>query len=228
MSAVLAGARLALGRLLRPRVAVGVALALAAVALGAALERRISAARAADHALTGVAFGLALPLLAYGAWVQVTVRSRLDRSLWELGRWGTPRRRTAVGLLAATSLWLGICGAVLACAAVLIGRAVGDPALARDLYTSGWIGLLGGVAYGCWFGCAATFGPRGGGRLLALLADWVLGSGASVLAMPWPRGHLRNLLGAQPVLHMSQGAALAAVGVLGLAAAAVALWRVPD
>jgi hypothetical protein len=228
VNAFVAGARLALRRLYRPRVAVSVVVALVVVALGAMLERRISLSRASDHALTGVAFGLALPLLAYALLSEVTGGARLDRSLWELGRWGASRRTSALGLLAATGVWLGGCGAVLACAAVLIGRAAVGPGLARDLYTSGWIGLLGGFAYAWVFGCAASFGSKGGGRVVALLADWVLGSGATALAVPWPRGHLRNLLGAEPILHMSQGAALVAVVLLTVAAAGMALVRLPE
>ncbi len=57
------------------------------------------------------------------------------------------------------------------------------------------------------------------------MIDWLLGAGASVLALPWPRAHAANLLGAEPVLGMPQWAATASLIVLGLACATVSVLR---
>jgi hypothetical protein len=215
-------------RLSRPRSLLALGLAIVAVGGMAGLERRLSAAHAADHAIGGAALGLALPLLACVALRQVTNGTRIDLALWDLARWGGRRRAGAVGLLTATGLWLGLGGAVLACTAVLIGRGTNDPALTRDLVASAWIGAVGGFAYTGLFGLASSVGSRGGGRALALLADWGLGSGSAMLAVPWPRGHLRNLIGMEPVLQMSQAAAWLALVVVAVTAAGAATWRVSD
>jgi hypothetical protein len=44
-----------------------------------------------------------------------------------------------------------------------------------------------------------------------------LGSGTGFLALPWPRGHARNLLGFAPVLELSQASAALALLLLLLA-----------
>jgi len=47
------------------------------------------------------------------------------------------------------------------------------------------------------------------------------------MALPWPRGHLRNLLGAEPILAMPQWSATLALITLGLSYSTLALWRAP-
>jgi hypothetical protein len=54
-------------------------------------------------------------------------------------------------------------------------------------------------------------GRRGQGRTWLLVADFLLGAGDSFLALPWPKGHIRNLLGGSAVLELSQLAALMAM-----------------
>ena len=124
-----------------------------------------------------------------------------------------------------TALWLAPISALLAGVAVLVTRGPGDPWFARDLLTSAWLGGFAGISYACWFALASMFGPAGGGRTFALLIDWILGSGATALSVPWPRGHLRNLLGAEPVLAMPQWSALAVLAVLTLLYAGLTVWR---
>jgi len=87
--------------------------------------------------------------------------------------------------------------------------------LLRDLASSSWIAALSGVAYAAWFSLASLIGPQGR-RGLAWLIDFVLGSGASLFAAPVPRGHVRNLLGGQPVLDLTQPAS--ALALLALTA----------
>jgi len=141
-----------------------------------------------------------------------------------LARYGVSRRHLAVGVLAASVLSLAAVGCLLAAIGVL-ATSVGEPGWMRDLLTSAWIGALAGGAYAAWFLLASTFGRRGGGRPAALALDWVLGSTSSFAAAPWPRGHVRNLLGSTPVLDMSQSAALLALLALGTIYALLAVRR---
>jgi len=222
-----AGASVATTRLRRPSAWLAPAVALGFVMVAALLERRVSAARAADHALTGATFGLALPLLAYFTVACATGRARLDTALGELGRHGVHRRIGAVGLAGTTAALLALMGALLACTTVVCARGLGDPRLLSDLGISAWLGALGAVCYAIWFALGSLFGAAGGGRTLALVVDWVLGSGATALAIPCPRGHLRNLLGAEPVMQMPQWSALLAVATLTVACLGLVVWRTP-
>src|SRR6201986_4566416 len=107
--------------------------------------------------------------------------------------------------------------AVFALVSALGGRAVPvPPALgahdaAADAARSVVIALGAGAAYAVWFGAASLVGKRGGGRKWALILDFTLGAGSSVLALPFPRGHARNLLGGEPVLDIPQWAAWVAL-----------------
>jgi hypothetical protein len=228
VSSLLAGAAVASCRLRRPRAALPPVFALVFVVVAALLERRVGLTRAPDRALVGAVFGLALPLLAYSMLSCATDQSRLETAVWEVGRHGASRRLGAAGLIAVTAVCLASLGALLAAVAVALTRRVGDAQLASDLVASAWLGLVGGASYACWFALASTFGSRGGGRVVALLVDWILGSGVTALAAPWPRGHLRNLLGTTPVLDMPQWSALAALLLLSVCYAALAVWRSPD
>ena len=227
MTALLDGARLGAARLLSARAMVAPVVASLFVVVAGSLERLVSPSQAADRALAGATFGLALPLLAFVTLGRATGGARLDATLWEVARHGGNRRHGAAGLVGVSAVFLGLCGATLATLAIIVTRGFSDATLARDLLASAWVGLLGGICYGCWFALGSKFGASGGGRTAALLLDWVLGSGTTALAALWPRGHLRNLLGAEPVLQMPQWAALATVLALSLGYAAVTLWRTP-
>jgi len=85
--------------------------------------------------------------------------------------------------------------------------------------------MWGGVAYVSLFSLGSCLGARG--RFVFLVADWLLGSGSSLLAAPWPRAHLRNLLGLEPVAGMSQGASTVALLILCVAFTGITLWRTP-
>ena len=66
--------------------------------------------------------------------------------------------------------------------------------------------------YALYFGAASLLGKRGGGRKWALIIDFVLGAGSSALAAPWPRGHVRNLLGGEPVVDSLSSERVARAG----------------
>jgi hypothetical protein len=96
---------------------------------------------------------------------------------------------------------------------VLVTRGSGDAQLVADALTSVWIGLVAGPAYVAAFVGASAYGRGGRGRSWLLAADFVLGAGDSILALPWPKAHVRNLLGGSAALELSQvGALLALLG----------------
>jgi hypothetical protein len=67
----------------------------------------------------------------------------------------------------------------------------------------GWVGGLAGGSYGAWLAFASQLGTRGRCGTL-LLFDLILGSSLGAWALPFPRGHVRNLLGGAPPLELAQ------------------------
>ena len=228
MTSVRLGASVVLTRLSRPSSAIGLTVALLAVLAGALFERRTGSALATDRALAGVALGLVLPLFAHGTVSRALAGTRLDSALSEIARHGGSRKSATLGVLLVVVPALALTGATLAAVAVVVTRAPLDPLLVRDAMTSSWIGALGGACYAAWFMLGSTLGRRGGGRGWALALDWVLGAGATAIALPLPRGHLRNLLGAEPILAMPQWSATLALCLLGGLYVGIALWRAPS
>jgi hypothetical protein len=226
VSALALGMRLGTLRLASSASLVAVGVAVAVVALGSLLERLGAGSLATDRALVGIVFGIAVPVLAWGVLGRATAGRRLDESVRELARHGADRRWATAGIVIASAAAAAIGAALLAGLAIVATRFPADPRLASDLWTTAWIGLASGGCYAAWFALASTLGSSGGGRGWALVLDWLLGAGTGLLAVPWPRGHVKNLLGAEPVLEMPQWAAMLALGCLGLLYATVALARV--
>jgi hypothetical protein len=192
------------------------------------LERRSNGSSAADSTLEGPVFGLALPLLAYLVSERLCDAQRLDRSVDSVARYGTDRRAALLGLLLVSASCVGFGSVLLTVAALLGAHAAQGADLARDLPASVVIAALSGAVYALWFGAASLFGKRGGGRKWALIFDFLLGSGSSALAAPWPRGHARNLLGGMPVLELSQHGAWLALALIGIASVALSMARTPS
>lgn len=226
MSALAAGARLAASRLRCRAGLVAAVLGAGLVATVALLERRSAPLVAADRTLVGAVFGVVVPLLGYLAVERSTDGRRLDDSIEELARHGANRRSALLGLLAVCAVVTAVVAASMALLAVVLARGLSDRGLSADLLASAWIGAAAGVAYTCWFALGSSFGRRGGGRLWALALDWVLGSSTTAIAFPWPRGHIRNLLGAAPVLALSQWQGGLALTVLSCTYLGLALRRV--
>jgi ABC-type transport system involved in multi-copper enzyme maturation permease subunit len=187
----------------------------AVYALGV-IERRRDAASAADTVLTGAVFGIALPIFAYLLSDRVCAGQQLSRSVDVLARHGTDRRMLVLGLLLGSALCMALIAALLTTVALLGARAPSSSAFLHDLRISVGISLLAGEVYALWFGVASLFGKRGGGRKCALIVDFLLGASSSLLALPLPRGHVRNLLGGTPVHDFSQASAWLALGVIGV------------
>ncbi len=178
----------------------------------ALLERAQGASGAADRALTGGAFGIALPLFCYFLVGRACGGASLREALLPLARHGMDRRALTLGLSLPAALMAAAFAALSGLAVVLLTRGLGDPsATAGDALTSIWIGIVSGPAYVAAFVGASALGRRGQGRGWLLAADFLLGAGDSFLAFPWPKGHVRNLLGGAAVLELSQSAALLAL-----------------
>jgi len=192
------------------------------------LERQTDAASAPDDALGGAAYGIALPLLAYLVSERVCASERLQRSADSLARYGTDRRAAMLGLLLASASCTAVVGVLLSVATLLGAHGLHSKALGADLRTCVGIGLIAGAVYALYFGAASLLGKRGGGRKWALIIDFVLGAGSSALAAPWPRGHVRNLLGGEPVLALSQASAWLALALIGVACVISSLLKTPE
>jgi hypothetical protein len=224
MTSMALGFRATSARLLLP----GLALALLAAIVFAAWAADLDPGRAslaADHALTTAAFGLALPFLAYLTAEAAFGGRRFGRSARIVSRHGGSALLSSLGQIAALASALSIGAASIACAALLSAYSPMDPRLWPDLAATLPIALLAGVTYAAWYALAASFGAEGGGRKWLLGFDWVLGASNGVLALPWPRAHLRNLLGGAPVLEMSQPQALGVLVVGTSLAMVIALVR---
>ena len=219
MNDVKVGFSLGLARLRGLSAPLVLLLSCAAVFVFGVLLRRADAASAADRVLTGAVFGAALPLLAYAVSERLCNGQRLDESVAGLARHGSDRRAALLGLLLASALCTAFSSALLTVVALLGAHTPGAATLSADLRSSVSVALLSGAVYALWFGAASLYGKRGGGRRWALIFDFVLGAGSSTLAAPWPRGHVRNLLGGEPVLDLTQAHAwlvLAAIGALSV------------
>jgi hypothetical protein len=199
------GARLGLARLQRRPALVALLLAVLAVAIVSLLERADDRTLAVDRSLSGVAFGLALPLFSYACFELIVARTDLRQAVASLARHGQPRPALASGLLASGAAASALGGALLGALAVVFSQSFGHSRFAADLVAVLWIGALTGAAYIGLFALASRFRR---GRPWLLVADWLLGSGTGFLALPWPRAHARNLLGFEPAVGLSQPSAV--------------------
>lgn len=211
MSAVRVGFALARERARGIGLPIAFALTACGVFVAGVLERRSSASTATDDVLSGVVFGLVVPVLAYLVSQRVSGGQRLDQCVEGVARYGASRRAAALGVLLFAALLSACASALLTLLALL-----GTRAPAADLRVSLGIAFAAGLGYSFWLGAASLVGKRGGGRKWALILDFVLGAGSSFVALWWPRAHVRNLLGGEPALDLSQRAAWIALGLIVL------------
>ena len=226
MSSFVAGARLGWSRIKGRTTGFFVLCGVVCTALVALIERNSEPYYASDRTLIGGAFGLILPLAGYLLVERATLGRRLDQSLDELARHGADRRGLGLGLAATTAAALAAFSLLIAVLAVGLSRGTKDPLLGRDLLSTLWIAVLAGTVYAAWFSLASLFGKRGH-RGVAWLGDFLLGSGASAMAAPFPRGHVRNLLGGQPVLDLAQLTSAVVLVTLTLLYLSIAAARTP-
>jgi hypothetical protein len=220
------GARLAQRRLFTPTTMLGLAGAIALGGICAALERASSVLAAADRALAGPACGLVLPLAVYLLVDQLCSGGRLEEALRAATRRGAHGRWSGLGALGTVAGVSAVFAALIALVSIVLARGSADPGWGTDVARSVPIAALGALAYVGLFAMGSELGSRGQGRTVLLVADWLFGSGTSLLALPWPRGHLRNLLGLEPVLDVTQPVASVLLVVLSVVFIGVTLWRV--
>lgn len=179
------------------------------VAVLGAVERYKEPAYATDRTLLGVAFGFVLPLWCYALFESLHRKERTRAVVGPLARHGADRRTLTLGLLGALVVMSALAGTVLGVLAAAVTHPSLDARLAADALACAWSGAAIGAAYAGLLSLGSVYGR--GGRLAALGLDWLFGTGTGYLAVPFPRSSARSLLGGEPVLGMSQ---LAALGVL--------------
>jgi hypothetical protein len=114
----------------------------------------------------------------------------------------------SAGVLVAFSI---LASASLGLLVALVAHSVVDPPLAADLMRSAWaLGVAGG-AYASLFLFAGSYGKRGGGAQLALMADFIFGGSDTGLARWLPRAHVQRVLGGDAIVDWSNNASMAAL-----------------
>lgn len=211
--------------------AAGAVLTALLVVLGSAwIEHRAevgAAVVAADVTLGGITFGVCLPLVAYAFVARVSGRGRLDDAALPLTRHGASRRAAVLGIIVQTCLRVSVIGALLGLVAVAGARGQINTVALVDALTAAWIGALGGVAYTAWLSLGSLFGRAGGGRRLGLFVDFVAGAGSSAAAWPWPRAHVRSLIGGDLVLGMPSWESSLLLAALSAVYLLLCVLRVP-
>jgi hypothetical protein len=179
--------------------------------------------------LTSATFGLLVP--AFGFALAARLDGRLERLVaahWP--RHGADRRVYALGRLALAGVMT--LAVAMSCSALALGSSPGGaPQLGLHAGTLGfwslmWISVQAAASYAACFGLAQLW-AGGWGRSLFLLGDWLLGSGVGIAALPWPRSHLRSLLGGTPVLDLHPAQAQLCLLALALSCTLVYALRVP-
>jgi hypothetical protein len=191
------------------------ALGAVTVAVLGAVERYQEPAYATDRTLLGVTFGFVLPLWCYALFESLHRKERTRTLVVLLARHGADRRTLTLGLLGALVAVSAAAGAVLGVLAAAVTHSAADGALVADAIACAWSGAAIGAAYAGLLSFGSTYGRAG--RLAVLGLDWLFGSGAGYLSLPFPRASARSLLGGEPVLGLSQMAALAVLLGLTLA-----------
>jgi hypothetical protein len=196
------------------------------LALGFALAARTrGAVHGADHVLLDAYAALILPLLVYTLVGAVLGTRSLGTATAPLVLFGASPVRAALGTAGVAVAASLVAGGLLAALMAFVAHGGSDPPAAGDALASAYAGALGSAAYGAWFTLGATFGRRGGGRTLLLVADWALGLGRGLPAMVTPRAHLRNLLGGASPMDWSGRASAAALLVITAACVLLAVRR---
>jgi hypothetical protein len=136
----------------------------------------------------------------------------------------TPLRAAAATVAVVVAASAAAC-AVLGAAVAIVAHGSADPPVARDAIASAYAGALGGAAYASLFALGSTFGRRGGGRTVALVADWLLGANATAVALVTPRAHVRNLLGGAPPAGIGERGSAILLILLAVVFATLAVRR---
>jgi hypothetical protein len=166
-------------------------------------------AHPADSVLLETVGAVVIPLAAV-----VLVRATLaGRSVGDAGApllfFGASRRSAATAqLLVATFLAAAVAALATLGALLVVHAAQGD------IVRSSALAALAGAAYGALFTAGASFGSGGGGAIVVLVLDAVVGVGDSAAAVLTPRAHLRALFGGVGPADLSSRASCAALVVM--------------
>jgi hypothetical protein len=158
----------------------------------------------ADRVLSSFYGALALPFMACAVARAAFGGRSMTSSTAPLVALGVSPWRAALASICVAALATAVLGALLAASVAVIAHGAADPPRGRDAIASAYAGGLGGAAYAAWFALGTTIGRRGGGRLVLLGADWLLGGMGAATAFATPRAHLRNLLGGDSPLNISE------------------------
>ncbi len=170
----------------------------------AVIARQNAWAHGADRVLSSVYGALALPFIAYAIAGAAFGGRSMVSSTAPLVALGTPPWRAALASVGVAALASALLGAFLAALVACVAHGAADPPAGHDAIVSAYVGGLGGAAYATWFALGTTMGRRGGGRLVFLGLDWLLGGAGTPTALATPRGHLRSLLGGASSLSISE------------------------
>lgn len=219
-------ARLPLSRLVRTPRAVLTIAAWTLLAVGFAVAARSQgASHGADRALVDAFGALVVPLLCYAiAGGSLGAGSLSAAGAPAVAFGATPSRASVVIVAVVLGASIASC-AVLGAVVAVVAHGSADPPVARDAIASAYAGALGGAAYASLFTLGSTFGRRGGGRTVALVADWLLGANATAVALVTPRAHLRNLLGGTPPAALGERVSSVALLLLAVIFATLAVRR---
>lgn len=188
-------------------------------------ERRLGGSDAATRALQGPVFGLAIPLAMMTLVSMAFGGTRVETGLQPLAMLGASRRAAVWGALPGLAIVGAFLASVTAGLGAMAAHGFRTPGAPADAWTSSTVGALTGLAYVGYFTAASTVGARGRGRLLAFVADLLLGSMVGFAAIPFPRAHAINLLGGHPVAQWPQPVSAGALIALAIAYALITVWR---
>jgi hypothetical protein len=216
MNAWLAGMIVARRRLACRSVAAASTVAALCVLGGAWLGHGRGGLLGRTDVLRTTVLGLVLPLFVYFLVARVVRNGPIVSAVQSLGRAGCNRRAALVAAAFTVEALAAAAGACL----VALGTWVAMGGPSRDLAAVLLVGGAGGASYAALFWWGASLGSKGGGRLAMLGLDWLLGASSSGWAMPWPRAHLRSLLGGDAVVGLSpSGSALVLISLILVATA---------
>jgi hypothetical protein len=214
----IAEARLALKELEGRATLVPLGAALCLGVLVAWLELRAASGFALERSLHGPIFGLLFPLGCF-VLTRKVLGPDLDRAL-QSARFGANRRVLLAGrvcglLVAVTAFAWSLCAVAL--------MATGFPWGPLEVARLVGVATAAAFAHGAMMVLGVSLLRFGAG--LSLFLDWLLGNGTGVLALFWPRAHVRNLLGGEGPLGFGAGGSLALLMAVATSCLAVAALR---
>ena len=191
--------------------------------IGAAVvARRTGYATGADHTLRGTFAFVIVPLLAFAVVGAAVGGTGLRPGVRGLVALGASPRRAAIATVAVAMLVSAILCALVGAVVCVVAHGAGDVPLARDLPATAVVAFASGATYAAFF-CAGSAIGRGAFRGFFLVADWILGAPAGLVAVLVPRGHVMALFGGGACFSLTRTTSSVVLVVLCVVYAALAL-----